>query len=65
MKQNIEEQMIIFGLAALFRAAGIARQSDQEAREVRDDLAITQAERFLQKCKDEGVYPKEKPKEKL
>lgn len=59
-RDKLEEQMILMCLAALFRAAGLARASDQSSTEDnRDDRAIDQAVNFVQRCKDRKVYPTE------
>jgi hypothetical protein len=63
MKQDLEEKMIIFTLAALFRAAGLCRAGDHGSSEAdRDGLAIQQAKRFIKHSKDQGIWPNEEPR---
>lgn len=54
-----DDSMFIVFLAALFRAAGIARVSDTEARDhhdgSRDELAVHQAQQFMRRIKQKGL----------
>jgi len=48
---------VVVALASLFRAAGITRESDSSTTEVdRNALAIKQAQEFLNRCEDHGIY---------
>lgn len=52
-----EKQLLIFGLAALFRAASIAGNSINHL----DDDCINAAQKFMEACAARGVLPKDLP----
>jgi hypothetical protein len=58
------EGLVVIAFAALFRAAGIAREPDRDAlggnqESYRNTLAIEQAQEFLRSCKQHGIWPKD------